>query len=486
MICISVTPESRQLAKVDILNAARQSDLVEVCLDRLTKEPDVKDLLDGAKKPILISCRRPSEGGQYEGSDDNRLMLLRQAILAGPAYVELDLETAHKIPRFGKVQRVISHTSLDRPLTGNIDQIFDEAVAAKADVIKFTWPTQTLEAAWPLLAAVSQKRSLPVVGLGLGRCGLTFSLLGRKYGSPWIYAALEKGMEAFPGQPTVGDLDDLYRWREVGPKTRFIGICGFGEMSLATAKVLNAAFDQLEMNTRCLPFEIRTTDQLGKMLEILKVPAIIALPNFGHMLMTLTQQGDEISRQTQYADLFLKQPEGWQAYNFLGRMALKTFETQLGQQSPESRPIERRNLMILGAGGLARSLALGIQKRNGLVSLCAGDDEAARKAAEATNSRFVPLGKVYDTLVDGVICTVRNFDHGSRKSPINAALLRSGLALMDITDPPAESSLVEEARARGCRVVDSAGLFADYITQLFKSLTGRDLPPEAFAAGLAE
>src|SRR6185503_10937221 len=35
MICISVTPESRQLAKVDIYNAANQCDLVELCLDRL-------------------------------------------------------------------------------------------------------------------------------------------------------------------------------------------------------------------------------------------------------------------------------------------------------------------------------------------------------------------------------------------------------------------------------------------------------------------
>ena len=35
MICISVTPESRQLAKVDIYNAANQCDIVEVCLDRL-------------------------------------------------------------------------------------------------------------------------------------------------------------------------------------------------------------------------------------------------------------------------------------------------------------------------------------------------------------------------------------------------------------------------------------------------------------------
>jgi 3-dehydroquinate dehydratase / shikimate dehydrogenase len=486
MICISVTPESRQLAKVDLFNAAGQCDLIELCLDRLLKEPDVKDLIEGAKKPILVSCRRQEDGGHFKGTEDERMMLLRQAILANPAYVELDLDAAHKIPRFGKVQRVISHTSLDRPLGTNIDAIFDEAVAAKADVIKFTWPTQTLEAAWPLLAAVSQKRALPVVGLGLGRCGLTFSLLGRKYDSPWIYAALEKGMEAFPGQPTVGDLDGLYRWRQVGPKTRFIGVVGFNETELATAKVLNAAFDQLQMNTRCLPFDIKSTEQLGKMLDILKIPAVIATPKYGRTLLSLVQTMDDVTRQAQYADLLLKQPDGWQGFNLIGRVALKALEAKLGKQSPDDHPLDRRNAMILGSGGLAQALAVGIHKRNGLVSLCSGDDAEAQKLAADTGSRCVPVAKLYETLVDVVMVTVPNLDHGVKKTPINPSLLRPGQAFLDVTDPPGESPLCQEARERGCKVVEPSDVFAEYVRQIFKSLTGQDLPKEAFAAGLGE
>lgn len=483
MICISVTPESRQLAKVDIFNAANQCDLVELCLDRLIKEPDVKELLEGAKKPILVSCRRRSEGGEFEGTEDERLMLLRQAILANPAYVEMDIETAHKIPRFGKVQRVVSHTSLDRPL-GSVDDIFDEAVAAKADVIKFTWPTQTLEAAWPLLAAVSQKRALPIVGLGLGRCGLTFSLLGRKYGSPWIYAALEKGMEAFPGQPTVGDLDDLYRWRQVGPKTRFIGVAGFNEMELATVKILNAAFDKLDMNTRCLPFDFKSMDQLPKMLDILKVPAVIATAGYGKRLLSMAKPSDESTKLAGYADLLLKQPDGWQGYNVMWKMALKALENKLGKQSPEDRPLDKRNVMVIGAGGLGQTIVYGVKKRNGLVSICSADDAEAQSVARDTECRFVPCAKLYETLVDVVIVTTPSLDHGMKKSPINPSLLRPGMTFLDVTDPPAESPLCQEARERGCKVVEPAEVFAEYVTVLFKSLTGQDLPPDAFAAGL--
>jgi 3-dehydroquinate dehydratase/shikimate dehydrogenase len=485
MICISVTPESRQLAKVDIYNAANQCDLVEVCLDRLQKEPDVKDMISGSKKPVLISCRPPHEGGKFDGTEEERLALLRQAILAGPDYVELDPDSAMKIPRFGKTQRVISFASLTRPLH-DVEAAFDEATRCKADIVKFTWPTDTLESAWPLLAVVSQKRMLPVVGLGLGRCGLTFSLLGRKYGSPWIYAALEKGMEAFPGQPTVGELDDVYRWREVDPKTRFIGVAGEGVAEIAISKILNAAFDISGMNTRCLPLDFKSLEPLPKMLEILKIPAIIATPHAGRRVMGLAATGDDVAKAAQFSDVVIKSSDSWQAHNLVWKSALRALEAKLGKQSAEDRPLDKRNVMIVGSGGLAISLSHGVKRRHGLVSICSGDETEAKKIAASGDLRYVPVAKLYDTLVDVIVLTANSMDHGSKKSPLNPSLLRQGMTVMDLSDLPGESIFTQEARERGCKVVEPAEVFADYVGSLFKSLTGQELPPDAFSQGLSD
>ncbi|MBC8114452.1 MAG: hypothetical protein H7062_08755 [Candidatus Saccharimonas sp.] len=57
---------------------------------------------------------------------------------------------------------------------------------------------------------------------------------------------------------------------------------------------------------------------------------------------------------------------------------------------------------------------------------------------------------------------------------------------MDLSELPADSPLTAEARERGCKVVEPSEVFADYIGSLFKSLTGQELPADAFAAGLAE
>ncbi len=485
MICISVTPESRQLAKVDIYNAANQCDLVEICLDRLVKEPDVKDLISGCKKPVLISCRPVHEGGKFDGTEEERLALLRMAILAGPDYVELDPVSAMKIPRFGKTQRVISFASLTRPLN-DVEAAFDEATRCKADIVKFTWPTDTLESAWPLLSVVSQKRLLPVVGLGLGRCGLTFSLLGRKYGSPWIYAALEKGMEAFPGQPTVGELDDIYRWRQVDSKTRFIGVIGAGMAEVAISKILNAGFDLSGMNTRCLPLDFKSLDQVPKMLDILKVQAIIASSQAGRRIMEIAGTADDAAKEARFADVVIKSADGWQAHNLIWKSALRSLEAKLGKQSSEDRPLDKRNTMIVGSGGLAVSISHGVKRRHGLVSICSGDEVEAQKMAQECELRYVPVAKLYDTLVDVVVLTTTTMDFGTRKASLNPSLFRSGMTVMDLSELPGASPFTQEARERGCKVVEPSEVFTDYVGLLFKSLTGQELPNEAIISGLTE
>ena len=92
MICISVTPSSRTLAPADLLNASRKCDLIELCLDHFIRTPEVGDLLKLSEKPLLISCRRKEDGGHWNGSEDERMNLLRNAIVAEPDYVELDLD----------------------------------------------------------------------------------------------------------------------------------------------------------------------------------------------------------------------------------------------------------------------------------------------------------------------------------------------------------------------------------------------------------
>src|SRR5258708_14371872 len=100
MICVSINQESRRLALADMLNAGRLgADLLEVRLDRFGKAPDVGELIASKPCPVILTCRRPVDGGHWDGTEDERLAILRQSIVSKAHYVSLALPpSAHHRP----------------------------------------------------------------------------------------------------------------------------------------------------------------------------------------------------------------------------------------------------------------------------------------------------------------------------------------------------------------------------------------------------
>ncbi len=479
MICISVTPASRKLAKVDILNASRHGDLIEVCLDKLIKQPDIGDLIAGFDKPILISCRRKQDGGQWEGSEEDRLQLLRNAIIAGPAYIELELEIADKIPPFGDVKRVVSINSLDRPL-GKIDSIFDNARNARADVVKFTWPTRTLDEAWPLLAAVSQKRELPVVGIGLGDSSLTFSLLGRKFGSPWVYAALEKGMEAHEGQKTVWELRESFSFDDIARKTRFVGIVGMSDNEVVSARVMNDAFRKANADVRCLPLRLGEMKHVDKMLSTLKIRGLIVGAREVKSVLPLIEHAHTTVEESGFADLLMKRGDGWHGHNTLRKAVVKAV-------AATGKTLARRRVLVIGATPLTNSLLNTLAQADAAVSIATPDDKRATALAKQHGASSVSWSAIYDTVAEFVILTDPEILVGQDQTRgLNPSILRESTTLIDISRFPEESPLVEEARLRGCTVVEPTDIFVQQLCGQFKAITGQELPAESFRDGLAD
>lgn len=476
MICVTIAPVSRKLAKADLLNAARFGDIIELRLDHLAKEPDVKDLVAAAPKPVIVSCRRKQDGGFWDDTDEARRLLLRQAIAAGPAYIELDLDIAPTIPRFGNTQRVIAFTRLDRP-EEDIEEVFNQAAAHQADIVKFTWPTPTMDDAWPLLRAVSGKRRLPIVGVGLGRADLTFSLLGLKYGSPWIYAALEPGMETYPGQATVFDLDEIYRWREINKETTFVGIAGMGPAQEIATRIINAGLQQVAPNVRCLPIEVGDVRKLRPMLDALKIRALVIANRLSRQLLPLA---DTFRDEAGTIDLLRKKKDdNWQGSSSLTSCAVNSLISKFGS-SADGPALAHRNIMVLGAGGAAAGLIRACLAQGGLVSIAAPKDADAQALATQLNCRFVPFHNVYDTLADVAVIADPALKSGVMQGNLNPALFKAGMTVLDASDPPVEHPLFVEARERGCNVIDPAEVFAAQIAQQFKLVTGHELPANAF------
>ncbi|MFW6124599.1 MAG: type I 3-dehydroquinate dehydratase, partial [Pirellulales bacterium] len=459
MICISIAPQSHRLGMADIVNAAPQCDLVEVRLDTLVRTPEVGLFLENRQKPVLISCPRLQDGGVWQRTEEQRLTILRQAIVGGADYVQLELDIADQVPRYGKTKRVISCTARE-PVRGGLDAVYQRACSLDADVVKLTAPTATLEEAWPLLQLMA-KPAVPIVAVGVGEPGLTLSLLGRKLGSPWIYAALEKGMEAHPGQATVRELEEIYRWRDINRRTRLVGVAGFTEQQRLTVQLMNEVFAELDLNTRCLPMEVGDLSHFKRMMRSLRVSACVVNEAYWASLFPVVDESEEAARLSRHTDLVVKQKnEGWYGYSSLWRAAILALEGTLqskdqradtgpaertieggkapvGDQNPQPaapnpKPLQGRTVLVAGASSAARALCYGIKRRGGLLAVTGPDSDRAKLVAQMFQARYVPLQRSYDTMYDVLLMAPPEKDaKGNRRENFDLAYLRASSVILD-------------------------------------------------------
>ena len=81
MICVSVGRGRHRMMIAEHQHLAEQGvQLVELRLDFIRRAVNLGRLLEDRPCPVVATCRRKSEGGRWEGSEQDRQTLLRAAI----------------------------------------------------------------------------------------------------------------------------------------------------------------------------------------------------------------------------------------------------------------------------------------------------------------------------------------------------------------------------------------------------------------------
>src|ERR1700752_1480407 len=115
MICVSLgrTRHKMMPAEHKAL-AARGAELVELRLDWLSHAPDLGRLLSDRPTPVVVTSRRARDKGLWRWAEEQRLMVLRSAIVSGAEYVDLEEDIASSIPRHGSTKRIVSYHDFDK------------------------------------------------------------------------------------------------------------------------------------------------------------------------------------------------------------------------------------------------------------------------------------------------------------------------------------------------------------------------------------
>ena len=95
MICIPITEKTNAKAIISIKKAEQYANIIEIRVDYI-KNPNLKLLLKKINKPAIITNRKRSEGGNFQGSEIKRIHLLQQAIDLGVEYIDIELSSGIK------------------------------------------------------------------------------------------------------------------------------------------------------------------------------------------------------------------------------------------------------------------------------------------------------------------------------------------------------------------------------------------------------
>jgi 3-dehydroquinate dehydratase/shikimate dehydrogenase len=483
-ICVVIGRTRHKMVQAEIREAHRQgAGLIELRLDWLKMAPDFHRLLADKPCPLIATCRRSEDGGKWAGGEPARQMLLRQAIVAGFDWVDLETDVADTIRRFKDVRRIVSYHNL-REVPGDLESIHAHMCQQDADVVKVAVralkPTDNLR-----VLALLKNAAKPTVALCMGDQGMPARVLAAKYGAPFTYAAFNKDRTLAPGMPNFDDLRDVYHYAAVDAATQVYGVLGDPVAHSLGPVVHNHAFRMAGINAVYLPFRVPRGDLPGflKAFEQLPVSGYSVTIPHKETAAALARERAPSVKLTGAANTLVRDEDGFVAYNTDFDGVLGVFRDHLpsGSQSP----LRGKMVLVLGAGGVARAVAFACQGESAIVTIVNRTADRARELAEEVGCKCAEWGARHQILSDIVInCTSVGMHPNVDQSPLARDCLKEGMIVFDTVYTPESTLLVKEARDQGCKVITGVELFTRQAALQFQLFTGKAPPLDEMRAAL--
>ncbi len=146
-----------------------------------------------------------------------------------------------------------------------------------------------------------------------------------------------------------------------------------------------------------------------------------------------------------------------------------------------------RSVLLLGAGGAARAVALAVGASGAAVLVSARRPEAAAAAAGLAGGEVVPWEDRAATAatVDIVVNATPVGMADDPEAPLPAECFTPAHLVVDLVYHPLETELLRHARARGARVLGGLGMLVQQAALQVERWSGRTAPVDAMQAAVA-
>ncbi len=209
MIAIPITSRTVEGALKNIGVAERAgADVVELRLDYISGLDDegIKRMVEAVSVSKIVTVRRKVDGGNFSGTEKERVMLLLAACKFGADYVDVELDVDFSVFKDAGAKVICSYHNFNQtPSVSDLLAILDACVLKKPDVVKIVTMAKKYSDNVVILDFLEKARNdVNVVSFCMGDKGKLSRVLCTHFGSFLTFAALEGGKESAPGQVDIG------------------------------------------------------------------------------------------------------------------------------------------------------------------------------------------------------------------------------------------------------------------------------------------
>jgi len=452
-------------------DAARGADLVEVRLDGVDR-PDAAGALDGRLRPVIVTCRPRWEGGAFDGPEEVRQQLLRDAMAGGAEFVDVELraEFAADIIRTRRGRGVIvSMHDFVGPI-GSVAARLQCLRSTGAEVVKLAATAESLADTLDLFAAAATADPA-VDGQGhvlvaMGPHGLHTRVLAAHLRNRWTYA----GDGVAPGQLPSAVLLAEFGFRRIRPDTALYAVVGSPVSHSLSPAMHNAGFADAGIDATYVALDARDASDFVTLARALRLKGASITAPFKVAMRDHVDEIDPLAAEVGAINTLTVHGARWKGSNtdvagFLaplaGRMALR------GTRAA-----------VLGAGGAARAVAVALGREGAHVQICARRTAqavaVARAAGVATGALPPPPGS-WDVLVNTIA-------PGGGNPMANIPL--DGEIVFDLVYAPSETALLSQAREAGCWTIGGIEMLIAQAERQFETWTGSAPRPGLFRSAV--
>ena len=486
MICVGIGRTRHKMVILEhqaLANAG--AELVELRIDWLNRVPELNRLLNDRPTPTIVTCRRKEDYGRWKGSEDERITLLRSAIVAGVEFVDLEVDVAKKIPRYGKTRRIVSYHNFNET-PDDLESIHKEMQECDADVIKIVTTANSPVDGVNMLQLVQQSE-VPTVGFCMGEFGLFTRVLCGKFGSPFTYASFSSERELAPGQLSFKDMVEIYRYDEIDAETQVYGVIGDPVGHSLSPIIHNSALESDQVNAVYLPFRI-PKHVITESIEALKNLGVkgfsVTIPHKEAVVKFAHHQDAAVKACGAANTLYASKSGAWTAANTDYDAAMATLRIGLGNIN-DTTSLEGKRVLMLGAGGVARAIGLGLIRAGAALSITNRTRERGETLAKELGCQFVQWENRGADFADVLInCTPIGMHPDINSTPFQDNWLREGMLVFDTIYTPENTLLLKQARERGCKTVSGLEMFVRQAGVQYECFTEKSAPLDDMRATL--